>query len=77
METSIFLKVLRSLGTVIAIFFSFLGYVVGVRPKLVEIIKEYYVGFIEGGIILFIFTALTLTYAYLKENQNHKKELNY
>ena len=72
--TKILLNVIFFLGKVITIVFSILGYAVGVRPKLVLIINPYFVGFIEGGIIVFTFTALPLSYLYLKEKQRQKRD---
>lgn len=73
MDSEVFFKVLRYLGTVIAFVFGFLGYVVGVRPKLIEITTEYNVGLFEGGFVLFSITALPLTYVYLKEKKKQKR----
>lgn len=69
MDTKILFRVLLYIGTVLAFVFGFLGYVV-IRPSLLQMMSEYSLGLIEGGLIVFILTALPLTYGYLRAKES-------
>jgi hypothetical protein len=72
-KTDIFLKVLLYLGTVISFVFGFLSYIIAIRPGVQTVMNDYSLGMLEGGLIVFVLTALPLTYAYLKEKKKKRK----
>ena len=72
-ESEILWKVLHITVIVLAFVFSFLAYTVGIRPQI-QNIDKYTLGLIEGGIIVFVFTAPPLIYAYLAERKKSPKK---
>lgn len=72
-ETNILVKLMQFFLPVLAFVFSFLGYAVAIRPQIQSKMSDYALGFIEGGILLFILAALPLTYALLAEREKKKK----
>jgi hypothetical protein len=69
--TKILLKSVQYIITVLAFVFSFVGYTLSIRPQIKD---EYLLGFLDGGILIFCFTALPLIYAYLSEKEKKKKK---
>jgi len=72
-KTGILLKAIQYVVTVLAFVFSFVGYTLIIRSQITD---KYLLGFLDGGILIFCFTALPLSYAYLSEKQKKKKKKN-
>jgi len=73
-RTDIIFKVFLGLITVIGFLFAFLSYIIALRPQIQAVASEYTLVLIEGGVIVFVFTASPLTYAYLVEREKKKRK---